>query len=544
MILSLCVRTCVALSLAAGAAAQCLPAEVFALEPPVNQTNQYFGWGVGVWGDTALVSAVSFSPSSLFVFERDPLDAHVWHRTVTMSGPPGFGFRLAIEGDLAAVSGGNVVSLRERNAGGPGAWGQVHVLTNGASGNGDNFGRGLAISGDTIAVGASSFFQGAHGSVHVFRRDAGGPNRWGRVVQIFSPLPNSPDGKFGEVVALDGDTLLVSDPRWASWDGNAYVFERNVGGPDNWGLAKVLDPDFPNTSNEQAGSALALRGDTALVGVPAILGGGVVRTYERNLGGAGNWGLHQDLRPSPTQSLDFFGASIAFDGARALIGAPRRNEPLNSQGAVYVFERSAGGASWAQTQTLTASDALAADEFGVNVALSGATVVVGNQRNAGVSPHLGKAHVFDLASPQPPTSYCTAGTSSSGCSGTLFGVGAASASQSSGFDLVAVGLDGARNGGIFYGVNGPTAIAVPGTGSWRCVRPPLQRIGVLFTGASAGSCDGVLRIDWNAFRAGNPLALGAPFAAGQTVWAQAWIRDALAPAGLPATQGLSFVLCP
>lgn len=544
MILSFCVRACVALSLAAGAAAQCVPAEVFALEPPVNQPSQFFGWRVGVWGDTALVSAISISPSSLFVFERDPLDAHAWNRTVTMSGPPGFGFRLAIEGDLAAVSGGNVVSLRERDAGGPGAWGQAHVLTNGASGNADNFGRGLAISGDTIAVGASFSFQGDYGSVHLFRRDAGGANRWGRVAQIFSPLPNSPDGMFGEVVALDGDTLLVSDPRWASWDGNAYIFERDLGGPDNWGLAKVLAPQFSNASNEQAGSALALRGDIALVGVSAVVGGGVVRAYERNHGGAGNWGLRQDLRPSPAQSLDFFGASIAFDGVRVLIGAPRRNAPLNSQGAVYVFERGAGGGSWAPTHTLTASDALAADEFGVNVALSGSTVVVGNQRNVGVSPHPGKAHVFDLTSPQPPTSYCTAGTSSSGCSATLYGVGAASASQTSGFELVAVGLDGARNGGMFYGVSGPSAVAVPGTGSWRCVRPPLQRMGVVFTGASAGSCDGLVRVDWNTFRADNPLALGAPFAAGQTIWAQAWIRDALAPAGLPATQGLSFVLCP
>ncbi len=36
-------------------------------------------------------------------------------------------------------------------------------------------------------------------------------------------------------------------------------------------------------------------------------------------------------------------------------------------------------------------------------------------------------------------------------------------------------------------------------------------------------------VDWNAFRASQRAALGAPFVAGQTLWAQAWNRDALSP---------------
>jgi len=538
---SLTIELWFTLTLTAGATAQCPPAEVFDLEPPTNQPSQYFGWRVAVSGDTALVSAISYSPSSVFVYERDSLDAHVWHHTTSFSGPPGFGFRLAIEGDLAAVSGGNVVSLRERNAGGAGAWGEAHVLTNGTVGNGDNFGRGLAISGDTIAVGASSFFQNHWGSVHVFRRDSGGPNAWGRVAQLFSPLPNSPNGKFGEVVALDGDGLLVSDP---NGDGRVFLFERNQGGAEQWGLVRKLDTDFFGITNEAAGSALGLRGDTALVGVPLLTAGGVVRVFKRDQSGPGNWGLQADLRPSPVQSLDFFGASIAFDGVRALIGAPSRDAPLDAQGATFVFERTGPGGAWTQAHTLLASDALVGDQFGVNVAMSGSTVVVGNQRNVSVSPHLGKAHVFDLASPPTPTAYCTAGTSASGCSATLHGVGTPSASQPDGFELVAVGVDGVRSGALFYGVSGPTAIPVPGTSSWRCVRAPLQRMGVVPSGGTAGGCDGVLRVDWNQFRAAHPAALGSPFTAGETVWAQAWIRDALAPTGLPATQGLSFELCP
>jgi hypothetical protein len=279
--------------------------------------------------------------------------------------------------------------------------------------------------------------------------------------------------------------------------------------------------------------------------VAALANGGVVRVYERDLGGPSNWGLRQDLRPRQPQAWESFGASIAFDGEHAVIGASYYDGALAAQGRALVFERTgAAAAPWQQTSVLEASDALASDALGVSVALTGNTVVAGNNRNAGISPHLGKVHVFDLESPAPQVSYCTAGTSSNGCSGTLHGVGTPSASDLDGFDLVAVGIDAQRSAAIFYGASGPAAIAVPGTASWRCVKSPLQRLGVVNSGGTPGACDGSARVDWNAFRAANPSALGSPFAAGQTIWAQAWNRDAVSPTGLPGTQGLSFSLCP
>ena len=532
------------------ARAQCLPAEVATLVAGNNQLVDYFGQEVAVWDDVAFVGALGADPtSSVYVYERDPLDAHRWNFVTQLVGPgPSFGACIAAQDDLVAIGYTNSrVYLHARNAGGPNAWGLVKVLDNGQQpANADKFGRAIAISGDTIAVGAPGHLFNDYGTVHIFRRDAGGAGNWGRVKQLVSPLPNSvSQGVFGDAVALHEDTLIASDTRIHSFDGDAYVFERDLGGAEQWGLAKVLGPQFNGADNEAAGTAVAIHGDRAMVGVPYLPTGGAVRVYERDSGGANNWGLVQTLAANSGSTSELFGCAIVLDGWRAAIGAKHYGAAPVAHGRVYVVEALGTGAStWQHTAVLEASDALAMDTFGMSVALWRNTVVAGNDRNNFLTQGYGKVHVFDLESPAPPVSYCTAGTSSNGCSGTLLGVGGASATDPDGFDLVAIGLDGQRNGAIFYGASGPQAVPVPGTSNWRCVKSPLQRLGIASTAGSVGACDGSLRVDWNAFRAANPSALGAPFAAGQTLWAQAWWRDGASASGGVATQGLSFSLCP
>jgi hypothetical protein len=53
--------------------------------------------------------------------------------------------------------------------------------------------------------------------------------------------------EFGHAVALSGDALVVGAPVESSGPGDpleasgaVYVFERNLGGPDNWGQAARL----------------------------------------------------------------------------------------------------------------------------------------------------------------------------------------------------------------------------------------------------------------------------------------------------------------
>ena len=70
---------------------------------------------------------------------------------------------------------------------------------------------------------------------------------------------------------------------------------------------------------------MAISGDTAIVG--ARSGGGIGRTgaayiFERNQGGPGNWGEIAKLTGSASTSQAFFGAGVATNGATVIAGAP------------------------------------------------------------------------------------------------------------------------------------------------------------------------------------------------------------------------------
>ena len=83
---------------------------------------------------------------------------------------------------------------------------------------------------------------------------------------------------------------------------------------------------------------------------------------------------------------DAFGGSVAISGSTAVVGAPDRN---SQTGAAYVFTRS--GTTWSQQAELTAADAAAGDYFGISVAISGSTAVVGAYGN---NSQTGAAYVF------------------------------------------------------------------------------------------------------------------------------------------------------
>jgi hypothetical protein len=81
-----------------------------------------------------------------------------------------------------------------------------------------------------------------------------------------------------------------------------------------------------------------------------------------------------------------FGTRVAVSGATAVIGAPGNTIGNNSlQGAAYVFTCSGIPCTWTQQQELTASDGASRDEFGTRVAVSGNTVIIGNNSSQGAA---------------------------------------------------------------------------------------------------------------------------------------------------------------
>jgi uncharacterized delta-60 repeat protein len=157
-----------------------------------------------------------------------------------------------------------------------------------------------------------------------------------------------------------------------------------------------------------------------------------------------------------------------------------------------------------------------------------------------VRTRLARVFAYDA----PPIAYCTAGTSSNGCTPALSAVGSASVALNSGFTLSASGVEGQRQGLLFYGMSGRRATPW-GTGtSVLCVANPVQRMTIANSGGNLGQCDGALSEDWRAWIASHPNALGQPLLAGRVFNAQAWYRDPPAPRGTSLTNGVEFLLRP
>jgi hypothetical protein len=146
----------------------------------------------------------------------------------------------------------------------------------------------------------------------------------------------------------------------------------------------------------------------------------------------------------------------------------------------------------------------------------------------------------------PPVNYCTAGTTSQGCTPAIVSSGSPSVSALSGFTLGATNIDANRVGLFFYGVSDVNFTPLPwGTGgtSFLCVKPPTQRMGAMASGGSTG-CTGSYSQDWRAYLAANPGALGNPLLAGASFDAQLWMRDPPSPKSTILSNAVRFSICP
>jgi subtilisin-like proprotein convertase family protein len=128
----------------------------------------------------------------------------------------------------------------------------------------------------------------------------------------------------------------------------------------------------------------------------------------------------------------------------------------------------------------------------------------------------------------PPTSFCTAGTTAHNCAASISGSANPSVSFANPCAVTVASVEGQKTGVIFYGIDNAGYAPIPwslGSSSLLCVKAPTQRTGTQSSGGANNACNGVLALDWNAFIAGHPSALGLPFIAGDKVYVQAWFRD-------------------
>jgi len=171
-------------------------------------------------------------------------------------------------------------------------------------------------------------------------------------VKKLLPEADAAGDQFGQSVAIDGDRIAVGaylDPEKGLQAGAVYIFERNRGGADSWGLVKKITA--PNgAAGDFFGWGLALQGDRVAVGAHLHAGTagrwrGSVYVFEANSGGTDNWGLVKEVTPAATAIEERFGFDVALDGDLLLVGALGHVEGGQSVGAAYVFRKDKGGAS-------------------------------------------------------------------------------------------------------------------------------------------------------------------------------------------------------
>jgi len=453
-----------------------------------TDANDQFGWSVAVSGDTVVVGAPREASSAtgvtngpggsadnsaekagaVYVFVRT--GNHWSQQAYLKAGNTGaddqFGYSVAVSGDTVVVGAPLESSSATGVTNGPGGsadisaafagaayvfvrsgtdWSQQAYLKAGNTDAGDQFGTSVAVSGDTVVVGAihedsdqTGVANGPGGSgdnslynsgaAYVFARSG---SDWSQ--QAYLKAGNTGWANwFGWSVAISGDTVVVgafqersnqtgvtngpggSGDESASDAGAAYVFVRNG---LNWSQQAYLKAGNTN-AGDYFGWSVGVADDTIVVG--ALLESSNATGVENGPGGSADnsafgagaayvffrseaeWSQQAYLKAGNTDAGDRFGQSVAVSGDTVVVGSPfegsnatgvtigpggSADNSAPAAGAAYLFTRS--GATWAQQAYLKAGNSGTGDYFGYSVSVSGDTVVAGAHREsssqAGVS---------------------------------------------------------------------------------------------------------------------------------------------------------------
>ena len=387
--------------------------EVAKLTAADAATNDRFGYSVAIDGETVVIGAYqSYDGGSGSVYILRTNDGSAYGQVAKLTAADAaaydsFGYSVAIDGSTVVVgahaknSGRGAVYVFRTSDGGA-TYVEVAKLTADDAAASDAFGRSVAIAGDSVVVGADQD-DSERGSVYIFHTSNGGAS-YNRVAKLTATDAVAGD-EFGRSVAIAGDTVVVGAYAKNSGRGAAYVFRTTDGGATYVEVAKLTASDAAASDN--FGYSVAIAGATIVIGArsdaDAGSSSGSACVFQTSDGGA-TYGQVAKLTASDAAAGDYFGWSVAIDGATVVVGG---TQWLNTgSGAVYIFRTSDGGATYAEVVKLTAADAAEDDWFGVSVAIEGDTVVIGAYLDDDSGPGSGSAYIFDANMPtsQPTTS--------------------------------------------------------------------------------------------------------------------------------------------
>ena len=306
-----------------------------------------------------------------------------------------FGKRVAISGDTV------VVGAYGEDAGGSDAgaayvftrsgtsWSQQAKLTASDAAAGDYFGTDVDISGDTVVVGAERQDTGGTyaGAAYVFTRSG---TSWSQQAKLQASDRETYD-YFGWQVGISGDTIVAGaygEDTGGAQAGAAYIFTRSG---TSWSQqAKLTASDA--AAGKYFGHRVSISGNTVAIGTPELGDGvadGAVHIFTRS---GTSWSQQAKLEASNAGSNDQFGDAVSISGDTVVVGAMYEDTGGDNYGSAYVFTRS--GTSWSQQAQLQSSNIGASDYFGDGVAITGDTIIVGASFEDTGASAAGSAYVF------------------------------------------------------------------------------------------------------------------------------------------------------
>ncbi len=312
-----------------------------------------------------------------------------------------FGRTVALSGDTAVVgargdddlgnnSGSAYVFVRSGTV-----WTEQAKLLAGDGTESDLFGTSVSVSGDTLVVGAPNAEHAGSewGAAYVFVRSG---TTW---IQEAKLLPGAGvvDADFGDAVSICGDTVVVGAPEDDDngvWSGSIYVFVRN--GMSWTQEAKLLAAD--GAAGDWFGTSVSVSDDTVVAGAPADddfgVSSGSAYVFERS---GTIWAQQEKFQALAGAPFEDFGSSVSVKGDWALVGAKGTDDNGTNAGAAHLFGRS--GSVWTRRATLHPSDGAVGDYFGVSVSVSGDRTVVGAYFDDDNGLNSGSAYVIDNPPP-------------------------------------------------------------------------------------------------------------------------------------------------
>lgn len=214
------------------------------------------------------------------------------------------------------------------------------------------------------------------------------------------------NSRYGYSVALTESIAVVGAPGSALEQGYVYVYQYTAQS-GQWNQLQVfLNPGLE--VNDHFGEVVAANGNTILIGAPGYANGqGMVYIYKRPPTG-GTFIATQNLIPSlllyPLTPGSFYGSSISIESNTVAIGSKGYNDTTAvylgdsssglvqiSSGSVFVFKRSSALLDFKFDQHLVPSNVRAFDRFGYAVDVDGDNLIVSSLEDSLGAPIGSKA---------------------------------------------------------------------------------------------------------------------------------------------------------